>query len=346
MGRMLQALKNLEARSAWPVAGKNLLDHLAADRSETLQTVRAESAPAVTQASAPAVTQAFAPAVTQAFAPAVTQAFAPAVTQAFAPLATPAVPGAGLREPPQAEPILPPTPAPVDPSTLRAPAQESAAPAARQVTRQAAPQPRSIERSIERMLGEPHRRRIIQELAGRLRQDAQETGSRSLLFVGIGEESAAHDGLLQVAALMAEEGGRVLLVDGDLARQALTLDLESSALPGLTNALSASQPAAELVQPTSTEGFDFLPAGSARHLALAANDDRLARVLGELAGDYDLLLIDGGRTGEANTAALARAADATYIVVRLGTVEASTAQAALRELRASGARVLGCVANS
>ena len=88
----------------------------------------------------------------------------------------------------------------------------------------------------------------------------------------------------------------------------------------------------------------FLPAGTQRLADLTSAADRWSRGLGELANDFDLTLIDGGRTGDPAVAALARLADATYVVVQLGVVEASAAQAALRDLRASGARVLGCIA--
>jgi Mrp family chromosome partitioning ATPase len=59
---------------------------------------------------------------------------------------------------------------------------------------------------------------------------------------------------------------------------------------------------------------------------------------------YGLVLIDGGQAGSELSAVLARQADATYLVVELGAVEASQAQAALRDLRAAGGRVLGCIA--
>jgi len=56
------------------------------------------------------------------------------------------------------------------------------------------------------------------------------------------------------------------------------------------------------------------------------------------------VLIDGGRTPDRGVSALAPLADATYFVVQLGAVETFAAQAALRELRSLGARVLGSIA--
>ncbi len=69
-------------------------------------------------------------------------------------------------------------------------------------------------------------------------------------------------------------------------------------------------------------------------------------MLQTLESEYRLVLIDGGRTSELAAATLARLSDATYFVIRLGQTEASLAQAAVRDFRAAGARVLGCIATS
>jgi Mrp family chromosome partitioning ATPase len=78
----------------------------------------------------------------------------------------------------------------------------------------------------------------------------------------------------------------------------------------------------------------------------AAAANRLAAVVQTLEASYRLVLIDGGRSSELAAATLARLSDATYFVVRLGQTEAALAQAAVRDFRAAGARVLGCIATS
>jgi Mrp family chromosome partitioning ATPase len=90
--------------------------------------------------------------------------------------------------------------------------------------------------------------------------------------------------------------------------------------------------------------LSFLPAGLARHTDLSAAGPRLEETLERLTAEFSCLLIDGGRTGDLAATALARQADATYLVVQLGAVETSEAQAALRDFRAAGARVLGSIA--
>lgn len=307
MSSMLQALKNLEARSAWPLPKKNVLAHLAVGAEPDAvigDEIRAAELPPTPESEPP-------------------QPLFAVSKVATATLAPTAVPPAVL---------LPAFSMPLDAAPTPVPAARA---------------PSSAERAARRALSEPHRRQPIRDLADRLRQDAHETGSRTMLFVGIGDESATHAALLHIAALLAEEGGRVLLIDGDLAQRSLTLELEAVQQTGLSDLVSANVPAAnDLIQPTAFQRLAFLPAGTQRQTALPSAGDRLARILGELTGSYDLLLIDGGRSSDAAASVLARLADATYVVVQLGTVEASAAQAALRDLRSSGARVLGCVATS
>jgi Mrp family chromosome partitioning ATPase len=234
----------------------------------------------------------------------------------------------------------PPPPAPVIPDP---PGAAEIAPIAPKPKLEVRP-PTGAERAVRRTLGEPHRRQPLAELAARLRQDVRQTGSRTLLLAGIGPESATHDTALHVAALLADEGGKVLLADGELARRQLSADLDDLQERGLSDLTRENESPGDLLQPTAFSGLAFLPAGSERFADMETSANVLARSLGQLAAQFDLTLIGGGRCGEAGVAALARICDATYVVVQLGTVEAMQAQQALRDLRATGARVLGCIA--
>ena len=291
MARMLQALKNLEAKSAWPAAGAGVLSHLAEPPKP-----------------------------------------APPPPRSVEPPPPPPIPAAkpAASAPPAPQAVAIPTPTPAEPKPLRS----------RSATRPAT----GPERGVRRTLSEPHRRQPLTDLAARLRQDAHQTGSRTMLLAGIGPDGSTHETALHVAALIAEEGGNILLIDADLARRQLSTDLDDLQELGLTDLTREGIISAELLQPTGFEGLSFLPAGTQRFADLENAADRLARSVGQLAGQFDLVLVDAGRVGEPSTATLARLSDATYVVVQLGTVEASQAQQGLRELRAAGARVLGCIA--
>lgn len=343
MARMLQALKNLEARSQWPAAGAGLLSHLS----------QAEKQPAkppepVAEPEPKAGTNVLAQ-------------LAQAAPSAPGSDAAPVSPPPAEQQPRQPAPVLFTMPSAIvvqSPARFEAASsdavvvstflpRESSPPAA--VPPVPLPRPKTrpptgAERAVRRTLGEPHRRRPLAELVARLRQDASKTGSRTLLLVGIGPESATHETALHVASLLAEEGGQVLLVDGDLARRQLSADLDDLQEPGLSNLARESANPADLLRPTAIQSLSFLPAGTERFANLEESVGDLPRSLGQLAARFDLVLVDGGRSGDPGTAALSRLCDATYVIVQLGAVQASQAQQSLRELRAGGARVLGCIA--
>jgi Mrp family chromosome partitioning ATPase len=166
-----------------------------------------------------------------------------------------------------------------------------------------------------------------------------------MALVGVGTASKAHETLLYAATLLADKApGQVLLIDANLARRQLSEALECGKEPGLADLLRGDAPRGEPCRPTAVAKLSFLPAGMSREADLSTAPSHLDQVVQRLAANYSVLLIDGGQTGDPSASAVARLADATYFVVQLGTVETSEAQAALRDFRAAGARVLGCIA--
>lgn len=223
---------------------------------------------------------------------------------------------------------------------MNAPQRASAFPAA------AAIPARSItlfEHRIHETLMHPARSRPFAELVERLRQDFRGSQKRSLLFTDIGPASRGDEMLAHVAALFAEQGTRVLLVDGDFARAGLTADFEAGTSGGLQNALTAPRTWRDHVLPTSLANLSFLPAGRG-NLNLEAAAPTLPSFLPQLESEFPLVLFDGGQSDGPLLLPLARACDATYFVIRLGTTDAKEAQLALKNYRSAGARVMGCVA--
>jgi Mrp family chromosome partitioning ATPase len=144
--------------------------------------------------------------------------------------------------------------------------------------------------------------------------------------------------------LLAERQGEVLVIDANLARRSLTDGMQAGAEQGLGELLRGNTPPRERCRPTAFSRVSFLPAGQLRHVDPSTAGQRLEEIVRQLASEFSLVLVDGGRAGDLAATTLARLCDATYFVVRLGTVEANEAQAALRDYRTVGARVLGCIA--
>jgi Mrp family chromosome partitioning ATPase len=120
--------------------------------------------------------------------------------------------------------------------------------------------------------------------------------------------------------------------------------LEYGQSAGLAELIAGKGVAKNSCQPTATKGLSFLPAGQLQAVADLGAAEALEKALGQWKSEFDCVLIDTGDWSGDTCSALARQSDATYLVVELGAVETSAAQAALARLRAAGARVLGCIA--
>jgi len=310
MARMLQALKNLEARSKKPAAAGGLLGHLADNAGRTKPPAQPAANPAQ-----PAPNPAPPAPNNTALVPVYLQAQDVAADSAAPVVAAP-----------------PAKPQPAPPPAIKRDRFGINRP------------PANLERAVRRTLTDSSRAQPFQQLAHRLARDVEQTDSKTLLWISIGESRGGYESLLHSAALLAEAlEGPTLLIDADLGRRSLSGDLDYGQLTGLAELLKNDERPQPLCRPTAFERLSLLPAGRASYVDLLAGP-RLENLLQELAGEYSLLLIDGGRSSDAAAAALARVSDATYFVVQLGVVEGCAAQAALRDFRAAGAKVLGCVA--
>jgi Mrp family chromosome partitioning ATPase len=202
--------------------------------------------------------------------------------------------------------------------------------------------PCELERQVKRTLNDWVRSQPLIDFVDRLVRDMEQTESKVLAFVGLGASGDLHLPILQAAMVLAEKRGkRVLLIDGDVARGALSDGLEFGRCPGLSELSAGKADVANVFQATATKQLLFVPAGQMQSAMDSAATEALEKALGQLKVDFDCVLIDSG--GEL-ASALAPASDAAYLVVELGAVETNTAQAALARLRAAGARVLGCIA--
>jgi Mrp family chromosome partitioning ATPase len=203
-----------------------------------------------------------------------------------------------------------------------------------------------LERAVRRTLAEPQRGEPFRQLADRLKSDLDQVSGRSILITGVGPASETHEVILQAAAVLAEAGEPILVIDGDAARHPLTDQLELRDGTGLAELAQGEEPDSDPIRPTSFDNLSVLPMGQVRLPDPEAVANRLAAIVQSLEESYRLVIIDGGRTGGPAAPALARLCDATYFVVRLGETEAYQAQSALRDFRGAGARLLGCIATS
>ncbi len=169
-----------------------------------------------------------------------------------------------------------------------------------------------------------------------------------LLFTSPGD---AHGKTTTLARLLPHVArafsGSVLVVDANTRNPDLARRLEVGTTWRLTDVLAGATHWMNAVRPTALPRISLLPGGAdpaGRLGAADAGGERVARLLRELAGHYDLVLVDATSLAHDGAAQLAAACDATCLVVRLGIADRRIVRDAVRVLNRAGGRLLGCIA--
>jgi polysaccharide biosynthesis transport protein len=174
-----------------------------------------------------------------------------------------------------------------------------------------------------------------------LRNDVESAlpqGQSVLLAVPVGSSTGAAHAVASLAAAFGRTGMRVAVVCADLESDLLPEALGVSPVaPGVTEALSGTPS----VEPMSSdaEGVFVLPPGGS-HLASRdmLHSRRFADLVSRLRESFDLVVVHALPT---DSVAVARACDATALLVETGRSRWDDVEAVVSQLRRAGARVIG-----
>ncbi|MCJ2053872.1 AAA family ATPase [Methylobacterium sp. J-070] len=154
---------------------------------------------------------------------------------------------------------------------------------------------------------------------------------------------------LNLARLIAHGGHRVLLIDGDLRRRALTLGLSESGAPALVEVLRGEQLVSDVLWQCPETGMHFLPVGTyegSRHMAELIPASGLAQVLAWTREAFDYVLIDlPPLVPVVDVRAANRLIDRFLLVVEWGQTTQDVVRAELSANRAIRDKLLGVVLN-
>jgi capsular exopolysaccharide synthesis family protein len=140
----------------------------------------------------------------------------------------------------------------------------------------------------------------------------------------------------------------VIIVDCDLRRPTLHEYYGVNTNEGLTTALVGVRDPLEMLRQTGTPGIRLLPAGPLMPVpaSVLAGTKGMDHVLSRLVGAADYVLVDTSPvTIGADTSAIAASVDATVMVVDLETARRDVLAAAVEQLRAARANIVGVVVN-
>jgi tyrosine-protein kinase Etk/Wzc len=151
-----------------------------------------------------------------------------------------------------------------------------------------------------------------------------------------------------LAALIAESGKRVLLIDADLRRGRLAQYLGRSPNGGLTELLTGQVDLEVAARATGVEGLHFIAAGAyPPNPSEILTSARFGEILARFEQEFDLVIVDTPPLlAVADAAVIAHIAGSTVLVMRSGAHTEGHVAEALKKLRRARARVVGGVMNA
>lgn len=155
---------------------------------------------------------------------------------------------------------------------------------------------------------------------------------------------------MQIARNLAGRGRRVVVVDADLRRSVLVrrYAMETDGeWYGLAHCLAGHSRPEDVLYQTNLTGISVIPAG--RRVAnpvTLLNAPEFARLLDELAAQFDWVLVDAPPLGAVIDAAeIAQRCDGCVLAVAHGKTKRRDLTAAVRQLRQADCPALGCIIN-
>jgi len=153
---------------------------------------------------------------------------------------------------------------------------------------------------------------------------------------------------VNLAAVLADAGKKVLLIDGDMRKGFLHKSLKLSRNNGLSEIISNALPAEQAIKKISIANFDFIPTG-----ALPPNPselllhDRFGEFLESISPLYDHVIIDSPPILAVTDAAIiGRMASATLMIVKAGEHPLRELQQSVKRLSQAGVNLKGIVFNN
>jgi len=179
--------------------------------------------------------------------------------------------------------------------------------------------------------------------AWRIVQQLPQGRSQLVLFTSPGDGQGKTTTLARLLPHVARSfSGSILAVDANSGNPELARRLDVASTWRLTDVLAGATHWMNAVRPTALPRVSLLGGGTASWPR--PNVDATARLLRELAGHFDLVLVDAGSLTQDGTALLAAAGDGAYLVVRLGECGGRIVREAVRVIGNAGGRLLGCIA--
>jgi capsular exopolysaccharide synthesis family protein len=202
-------------------------------------------------------------------------------------------------------------------------------------------------RGVAEALGDPHS--VIAEsyrfLATAVQFSTENGLPRSITVTSTGPGEGKSTTSMVIARHFAQDGLKVLLIDGDLRKPTLHAKLGLNNSIGLSNYLTGSRLPPEVIQGTDHPNLSFMASGPLPpNAAELLNSTRVFSLISIGSEVFDLILFDAPPLlGVSDAQLLASASAATIFVVGAGDKKKGMIRAAMRRLQLTRIMVIGTV---
>lgn len=153
--------------------------------------------------------------------------------------------------------------------------------------------------------------------------------------------------MLNLAISLAEDGKKVLLIDGDMRRPALARLLAEKATPGLSNVLAGLCTAEDAIRKDVYPNLDMLFSGDTPpNPSELLGSAEMSTLMDQLSQVYDYILVDTPPVNMvADTCVVANILDGVLYLVRQDKTDKDSVARGVNQLKLTGAKLLGFIMN-
>ncbi|WP_438312473.1 CpsD/CapB family tyrosine-protein kinase [Sporosarcina sp. FA9] len=151
-----------------------------------------------------------------------------------------------------------------------------------------------------------------------------------------------------IAVVFAQEGKKVLLVDGDMRRPTMHYTFRTTNSMGLSNLLTRQWNTDDVVDKTGVEGLDLITCGQIPpNPAELLGSKSMDLLIKEFKLKYDIIIFDAPPVlSVADAQILSNKCDGTILVINSGVTDKESAKKARDVLQTSNANIIGAVLNN
>ncbi|OZG68565.1 protein-tyrosine kinase [Bifidobacterium eulemuris] len=180
-----------------------------------------------------------------------------------------------------------------------------------------------------------------------LRADRANEQGQVLVFTSSSPAEGKTTTTINVAAALAEDGAKVLLIDADLRHPSVAHHLDIEGHVGLAHVLSGQMMPKDVVQSYWKPNLHVLAAGKRpANPSILLNSETMAKLVSQAVTQYDYVIIDTAPLSVSNDASVfGRWANGVILVAGKGVCEKKDLAEAYDSLESAGVPVLGFVFN-